>query len=241
MFGSFSFNINHSIGFLIGFIVGTAIHEFMHAYSALLLGDTTAQREGRVTLNPAAHFDPVGFVLGVMMAFGVGFLAWGKPVPVNPYALRFGRRGMAIVAVAGPLSNLAIAGVLSVVFRLSGGDVGRSLFYSSLRDAPFDFHAMLYSMIGINMLLFCFNLIPIPPLDGFNIAVGILPNYWTILLEPIRRYSIPILLTMVFLLPYLGQSIGDRIFPDSNFSLNPVGAAINPVYSLLQRLFLGFG
>jgi len=240
MFGGFSFNINHSIRFLIGFIVGTAVHEFMHAYSALLLGDTTAQREGRVTLNPVAHFDPVGFVLGVLMAFGVGFLAWGKPVPVNPYALRFGRRGMAIVAVAGPLSNVAIALVLSIVFRLSGGDVEQSIFFSAVKDAPFNFHSMLYSIISINMLLFCFNLIPIPPLDGFNIAVGILPNYWTIILEPIRRYSVPILLTMVFLVPYLAQSIGQRLF-ESGFELNMIGAAINPVYALLQRVFLGFG
>jgi len=148
---------------------------------------------------------------------------------------------MAIVAIAGPLSNLAIAAVLSIVFRLSGGDADQSFFLSVARDAPFNFQAMLYSIIGINLLLFCFNLIPIPPLDGFNIAVGILPNYWTIILEPIRRYSVPILLSMVFLLPYLAQSIGARIFPESGFSLNPISEAINPIYTLLQRLFLGAG
>jgi len=243
MFGSFEFNINRSIGFLIGFIIGTAVHEFMHAYSALLLGDDTAKREGRVTLNPAAHFDPVGFILGVMMAFGVGFLAWGRPVPVNPYALRFGRRGMAIVAVAGPLSNLAIAAVLAVVFKVSGGTIEQVAF-SFGDEAPFNVHAMLYNMISINMLLFAFNLIPIPPLDGFNIAVGILPNYWTIILEPIRRYGIPILLVMVFLLPYIGQSL-ERAIPELGLNplgaLNPVGAAYFPVYDLLHKILLGFG
>ncbi len=236
MFGSFEFNINHTLGFLLGFIFGTTLHEFMHAYSALRLGDNTAEREGRVTLNPAAHFDPVGFILGVMLAFGVGFLAWGKPVPVNPYALRFGRRGMAIVAIAGPLSNLAIASVLAVVFKLTGGSLIGAIRGTLTGDAPFNFHSMLYSIITINLLLFAFNLIPIPPLDGFNIMVGVLSNYWTIILEPIRRYSIPILLGMVFLLPYVGQSL-QRAIP--GFDLNPVSAAVGPVYNLLQRLLLG--
>jgi Zn-dependent protease len=238
MFGVLNLNINHLLGFLFGFILGTALHEFMHAYSALLLGDTTAQREGRVTLNPAAHFDPVGFILGVMLAFGLGFLAWGKPVPVNPYALRFGRRGMAIVAVAGPLSNLAIACVLAVIFHLSGGSLFPAV-QSTIGDAtPFNVHGFIFSMMSINLFLFCFNLIPIPPLDGFNILVGVLPNYWNIILEPIRRYSIPILLGMVFLLPYLGQSLARAI---EGFDLNPVAEAVLPVYFLLQRLLLGTG
>jgi len=103
---SFEFDAPRFFGFLLGFVIGTTFHEFMHAYSALRLGDTTAQREGRVTLNPASHFDPLGFGLGVLLALGIGFIAWGRPVPVNPYALRFGRRGISIVAVAGPISNL---------------------------------------------------------------------------------------------------------------------------------------
>src|SRR5881394_2545734 len=96
--------ITRFVGFMLGFVIGTTFHEFMHAYSALLLGDTTAQQQGRVTLNPAAHFDPLGFFMGVLLALGVPALAWGRPVPVNPYALRYGRRGMAIVAIAGPLT-----------------------------------------------------------------------------------------------------------------------------------------
>jgi Zn-dependent protease len=208
-------------GFMLGFVLGTTFHEFMHAYSALLLGDDTAQRQGRVTLNPVAHFDPFGFFMGVLLALGVGFLAWGRPVPVNPSALRFGRRGMAIVAVAGPLSNLVFATVLVAIWRLAASAL------------PADGQLIIYNMILINLLLFAFNLIPIPPLDGFNILVGILPNYWTIVLEPIRRYSLPILIGLVFLVPYAFSSI-------LQLPLNPVGAALSPVANALNHIFLGW-
>ena len=232
MFDTFEFDPTRFLGYLLGFVIGTTIHEFMHAYSAYLLGDNTAQREGRITLNPAAHFDPFGFIMGVLLALGIGFLAWGKPVPVNPYALRFGRRGMAIVAVAGPLSNLALAGVLTIIFKLGGGNL--PLQPGALFST--DVQLVLIYMISINILLFAFNLIPIPPLDGFNIMVGILPNYWTIILEPLRRYSLPILLGMVFFLPYIGRSV-ETVVP--GLSLDPVHAALDPVISLLGRLFFG--
>ena len=161
--GIFMFGVNFEpttfFGFMLGFVVGTTFHEFMHAYSALLLGDTTAQRQGRVTLNPAAHFDPFGFIMGVLLALGLFGLAWGKPVPVNPGALRFGRRGMAIVAVAGPLSNLVFSGVLVAILKLGGA-------------LPIDAQQIIVNMILINLLLFSFNLIPIPPLDGFQYPGG---------------------------------------------------------------------
>ena len=203
---------------MLGFVIGTTFHEFMHAYSALRLGDTTAQRMGRITLNPAAHFDPFGFFMMVLLALGVGFLAWGRPVQVNPYALKYGRRGMAIVAVAGPLSNLALAAVLAPIYRFGA---------SALPDQV---EQVLGYMISINILLFCFNLIPIPPLDGFNIITGVLSNRWSIILEPVRQYSLPILLVAVFFLPYIGQSL--------HMDLNVVSDAIGPVSALLSRLFL---
>lgn len=212
----FNFDAPMFFGFMLGFVIGTTFHEFMHAYSALLLHDTTAQQQGRITLNPAAHFDPLGFFMGVLLALGVGFIAWGKPVPVNPYALRFGRRGMSIVAVAGPISNLVFASVLTPLYKFSS---------SSLSS---DVHQVLRYMIFINIALFAFNLIPIPPLDGFNILRGILPDAWTFIMDPIYRYSIPILLGVVFLVPYLGRAL--------RIELDPLGEALRPVISVIQKV-----
>ncbi len=214
------------IGYLLGFVIGTTFHEFMHAYSALRLGDDTAKRMGRITLNPAAHFDPVGFILMVMLAMGIGFLAWGRPVQVNPYALRFGRRGMSIVAVAGPITNLVFATALTPLYKLT-----EVWLNSGSPQLLVDIHKVILYMIYVNILLFCFNLIPIPPLDGFNILSGVLPNAWVSILEPIRTYSLPILLAAVFFVPYIGNAL--------NFDLNPVGIAIGPVATLLSNLFLG--
>jgi Zn-dependent protease len=219
MFGLGNIDIVYFIGTMLGFIIGTTIHEFMHAYSALRLGDTTPLRDGRVTLNPVAHFDPLGFFLMVLLALGIGFLAWGKPVLVNPYALKWGRRGMAIVAVAGPLSNIALATALIPLYKFGEGVL------------PPDALDVLYYMISINLLLFSFNLIPIPPLDGFNILTGILPNYWSIILEPIRRYSIPILLGFVFFVPFIGRYLG--------MNINPLAAALAPVIGVLNLIYFG--
>lgn len=219
MFTGFNFDPNYFLGFMLGFIIGTTLHEFMHAYSAYRLGDDTAQRMGRITLNPAAHFDPFGFIMGVLLALRVGLIAWGRPVPVNPYALRGGRRGMAIVAFAGPVANIALAAALLPLYRFGEGVL------------PPDVTQVIGYMITINLWLFAFNLIPIPPLDGFNILSGILPNYWTVVMEPIRRYSLPILLGLVFIVPLAGRMFG--------MSLNPIGVAISPIIAGLSRIFLG--
>ncbi len=216
---SFNFDPERFLGFMLAFVIGTTFHEFMHAYSAHLLGDDTAKNQGRVTLNPAAHFDPLGFFFGLLLALGIGFIAWGRPVPVNPSNMRWGRRGMSIVAVAGPLANLAFAAVLLPIVKLGAGALPDSVV------------GVVFNMIQLNFLLFCFNLIPIPPLDGFNMLVGILPNYWTMVLEPIRRYSLPILIGLVFIVPLLGRQVG--------IGLDPVSQVLFPVYQLLNRIFFG--
>ena len=217
---NFNFDPERFLGYALAFIIGTTIHEFMHAYSAHLLGDDTAKDQGRVTLNPIAHFDPFGFIMGLLLALGLFGIAWGRPVPVNPGNLRWGRRGMAIVAVAGPLSNLVFASVLLIPFKL-----GESLL-------PEQALGVLFYAIQMNLLLFCFNLIPIPPLDGFNILVGLLSNYWVIVLEPIRRYSLPILFGLIFIVPLAARTL---FFTE----LNPINAIIEPVIQLLTIVYFG--
>lgn len=147
------------IAFAIALIPAFTFHEFAHAWVANYLGDPTAKNLGRLTLNPLKHLD----VLGTIMVFVVGF-GWAKPVPVNPANLRNGRRSMAVVAVAGPLTNLAIAGLLGFGFRFTG-----------LLDARFVDY-VLFTSVWLNCALLFFNLIPVPPLDGYRVLLGILPE-----------------------------------------------------------------
>jgi Zn-dependent protease len=202
----------------ITFILAISVHEFMHAWSAKMLGDNTAEREGRVTLNPIAHFDPIGFLFGLLLIFGIAPIAWGKPVPVNPYRLRGGRRGMALVAVAGPLSNLAMAVFIPVVLIL----LEQALRANGVDQTSLRFLSTLVStMILWNIALFAFNLIPIPPLDGFNILVGLAPSYWIPKLEMLRQYSMIILLLVIFIpLPGGGSLLSAILVPVQRAVLN---------------------
>ncbi len=172
---------------IIAFVIGITLHEFMHAWSAYKLGDPTAARLGRITLNPASHFDPLGFMFMIMLALGFGVIAWGKPVPVNPSALRGGRHGMAITAIAGPAANLVIATAVVIPLRFGGIELDGFL------------EILTRQIIWINLLLAAFNMIPIPPLDGSKILAGILPNFWYQYLAPLQQYGIAILLVLVFL------------------------------------------
>jgi len=207
------------VALLVSFIIATSIHEFMHAWTAWRLGDDTAQRLGRITLNPLAHFEPIGFFGMVMISLGFPFIGWGKPVPVNPSALRrfFRSRpgfGMAVVAIAGPASNVVQALVAAVPVQIAvrtGTDLGELFFY-------------LDRFILVNILLASFNMIPIPPLDGHKILTGILPSFWYPVLAPLERYGFLILILLLF----IGGSAGSSI----------VGGMINPVQDSLWRLVL---
>lgn len=149
---------------LVAFLIALSVHEASHALAAYLLGDKTAQREQRLTLNPLAHIDWTGFVMLVLLGFG-----WGKPVPFNPYNLRYQRFGPMLVAAAGPLSNALLAVVavlgLSVAAPALGFDNGLVLFLTFL--------AVMSLVLGI------FNLLPIPPLDGSKALLAALaaPQY----------------------------------------------------------------
>jgi len=209
------------MAFLLSFVIATTIHEFMHAWVAHKLGDNTARDLGRITLNPVEHFDPIGFFGMVMISIGFPFIGWGKPVPVNPsrFTHRFGgdrQRGMAIVAAAGPLSNVAQALVAAIPVQLavrSGVDLGQGL-------------ELLTAFVTVNVLLASFNMIPIPPLDGHKILIGILPRFWTPLLAPLERYGFLVLMLLFF----VGGRIGGSI----------VGGILNPVReAILQVAYYG--
>jgi Zn-dependent protease len=174
------------IAILFAFVVGITIHEFSHAWSALLLGDDTAARQGRVTLNPLSHLDPIG-TIGVLVIAVFGFgIGWGRPVPVNPSRVRWRQRGLGITAVAGPISNLVVAIAFAIPLRV----------IDTTTVDPNIITIATY-MVIVNILLASFNLIPIPPLDGHKILVGILPNFWYPYLAPLERYGIGILLVLI--------------------------------------------
>ncbi len=198
---------------LIILFLAIPIHEWAHAWSAYQLGDDTASMRGRMTLNPLAHLDPIGSLLLLFSGFG-----WGKPVPVNPYRMRTNpRAGMAISAAAGPFSNFVLAMLLAIPFRL--GWVG---WYTG----GFSIGALLFIAIQINLGLMLFNLIPIYPLDGEKILMGLLPPRWGDNLLRLRPFGTLILAVLLFILPRLGVDL--------------IGIIIAPVYGLLLSLLLLF-
>ncbi|MBA2468082.1 MAG: site-2 protease family protein [Chloroflexia bacterium] len=179
----------------------------MHAWTALKMGDPTARDLGRITLNPMSHFEPFGFFGMVMISIGIPFIGWGKPVPVNPSRFthsfaRHRKRGMALVAFAGPLSNVAQALLMAIPYQLwARGTIelnqGAVLFMTSF--------------ITVNVLLASFNMIPIPPLDGHKILMGILPDFWRPILAPLEQYGFVVLLLLFFVGGQLGGSLVNGI------------------------------
>ncbi len=155
-----SFNLISVVITLLALVIVIAIHEFSHALASYSLGDHTAEQEGRLTLNPLAHLDLVGSLLLLFVGFG-----WGKPVPFNPYNLRWRKWGSAAVAVAGPVSNFVTAIIFTLILRVVIGSVSETSYLLT-----FLIYLIIYSL-----LLGVFNLLPIPPLDGSKILFALLP------------------------------------------------------------------
>ena len=168
-----SFDIERLLIAIPPILFALTFHEFAHAWSAKKLGDPTAENMGRLSLNPLVHLDPTGTIMifiTVMSGFGIG---WAKPVPVDPQNLRNPRRDMLWIALAGPVSNLILAFVFTAIFTsLTPAEGLTNLF-----------RQMLLIGISINLILAIFNMIPIPPLDGSKILMGLLPE------EQARQYS----------------------------------------------------
>jgi len=197
-------------------IIAITLHEAAHGYAALALGDSTARDAGRLSLNPLRHVDRVGTIIlpGILLIsqlllppHRISFMfGWAKPVPVSPWQFRDPRRGMAIVAVAGPAMNFFLAWLAALLMP--------ETTVRGTIDAAF-VQFLIYFMLS-NLVLGLFNLLPIPPLDGGRIAVGLLPLNLAMAWAKLERAGIFIVLGAVFLLPYLT-------------GFDPVGAALEEV------------
>jgi Zn-dependent protease len=177
-------------------LVGFPVHEFSHAFAAFRLGDSTARWQGRLTLNPIKHFDPLGGLMLVISSISGFFIGWAKPTPVNPYNLRFGRRGESIVALSGPLSNLIMAAVVAVPIRLIASNPGlRATIDASAIGSMVHDVALIF--VVINGFLFMFNLLPIPPLDGWKVLIGLVDARTAYTLRQFEQYGFILLLILV--------------------------------------------
>jgi Zn-dependent protease len=187
---------------IVPILIAITFHEAAHAYAAWKLGDDTAYRLGRVTFNPLKHVDLFGTILLPALLFltNAPFLfGWAKPVPVAFGRLGHPRRDMALVALAGPLTNLALAFISAVLLRTA------PLLPETI--APWLVRT-LYQSILLNLILAIFNMLPIPPLDGGRVITSILPNVLARPFAKLERSGFLILLGIVFLLPMLGRQIG---------------------------------
>jgi len=184
------------ISAVITLVVALTFHEFAHAWVAKMFGDDTAERAGRLTLNPLAHLDPIGSLMLIFVGFG-----WAKPVPINPYAIRrSGKAALLLVSIAGPLANFFLAILAAIPLRLNLFPV--QVTSSNVLPTPFMF---LYYFLFTNLALMIFNLLPIPPLDGHEILSFLLPADLAASWERFgSQYGIYILITLLMIAPLLG-------------------------------------
>ena len=165
-------NIGQLLALLLVLLFSLTVHESAHAWTANRLGDPTARRLGRISLNPVVHIDPIGTILLPLVAFMAGGLifGWAKPVPVNPRNLKNYRRDFLLIAAAGPASNLLLATAASLLMRVGPAGAAAS---GGIASVLFD---MGFMVVQLNLLLAVFNMIPIPPLDGGSVLAGLLPG-----------------------------------------------------------------
>lgn len=201
---------------IIGFIFAVIIHEVSHGLAAERLGDPTARLMGRLTLNPLKHIDLMGSIvlpLTLLLLRSPFLFGWAKPVPVDPYNLQHPKKDMALISLAGPLSNIIMALILSIFLRI----------FATIFPQTSIIPLFIY-LIGFNIALAVFNLIPVNPLDGSKILVGLLPHKYSIKFNSVlERYGI--LLIAILILPIFGGR-------------SLVSLIISPIINLFLKLLL---
>lgn len=187
------------------FLIALTVHELAHALAADKLGDPTARVAGRISLNPLKHLDPYGALLFLITGFG-----WAKPVPFDPYNLTHPRRDSALIALAGPASNITLAIATSLLIRIF--------------PLPFFVSYFLYALVYINIMLAVFNFVPVSPLDGEKILAGLLPRDMAYEFEAVmNRYGTMILIFLI--LPLFN-------------SVSPIQSLVGPIQNFLVNLLL---
>jgi Zn-dependent protease len=198
-------------------LIAFPIHEFFHALVAFRLGDSTAKYAGRLSLNPIVHFDPIGGgLLAITMILGSFVFGWAKPTPVNPFNLRGGHRGEALVALAGPASNAVMAVAAAIPLRLILG---------STIDDPVIALKTLYLFVYVNVILAIFNFLPVPPLDGSKLLYGLLDARTAYRVRPVLDQYGFVILILLILPIFGGQSV--------------LGAVVSPLINAIVTFLVG--
>ena len=213
----FSEAIHQATVWVLPVLFAITLHEAAHGYVAWKLGDDTAYKRGRVSFNPLRHIDPIGTVLVpiLLIALRAPFVfGWAKPVPVNFYRLRRPRRDMVLVAIAGPMTNLVLAFLSAWLLR----------WVHLLPDVvvPWAYETLGLS-VWLNVLLAVFNMLPLPPLDGGRVAVGLLPNSLALPLASMQRYGLFIIIGGFLVPPIIGSQLGLDLDVFTRLVLTPTG------------------
>lgn len=185
----FRFDIIKILTSIPGIVIGLAFHEFAHAYASDRLGDPTPRSQGRLTLSPLPHIDPIGFLMIIFAGFG-----WAKPVQISPRHYKKPRRDSILVSAAGPITNLILATVFVLVAKLF---LMTNLSYTLDENITSSIVQILDYAIWINIILFIFNLLPIPPLDGFHVISNLLPSNLYNVISVLERYGSLILIVLI--------------------------------------------